>query len=136
MFIKVFIVMDLKEQISRIKEVMEKDSNIKIIEQSFQKYKPEGVDTLLLKIEKSYGNYDYYVSPQYIIDKDDDFDLMKIIWKDKDFINYETKGDQVFNKFERYVMDFLKTYTGIKVYVRGRGVTEKTYWESMHGKLD
>jgi len=115
---------------------MEKDKNIKIIEQSFQKYKPEGVHTLLLKIEKSYGNYEYYVSPQYIIDKDDDFRLMKIIWKDKDFINYETKGDQVFDKFERYVMDFLKTYTGINVYVRGRGVTEKSYWESMHGKLD
>jgi len=102
---------------------MNKDTYIKIIEQLFQKYKPEGVHTLLLKIEKTDGNYDYYVYPQYIIDKDNDFNLMKVIWKND--YNYKTKGDQVFKKFEKYVMDFLKTYAGIKVYVRGRGVTEK-----------
>lgn len=103
---------------------------IEIIDKIFQMNKPEGVDTLELKIEPSSGRYEYYVNPQYVIDQNDGFDLMKIIWKSDNRMDWETKGDQVFGKFENEMVDFIKKYVGLNIFVRGRGVTEKEYWLS------
>ena len=109
---------------------MKEKTDIETIERVFQMKKPEGVDTLELKIEPTSGKYEYYVSPQYIIDKNDEFDLMKIIWKGENRMDWETKGDRVFQKFEKEVTEFIKRYTGLNIYVQGRGVTEKEYWLS------
>ena len=109
------------------------DKNINIIEKIFQKHKPEGVDTILLEIEPTLsGGYDYYVSPQYIIDKDNEkgFDLMIIVWRDKQKTDWYTKGDIVFNNFEIQMIKFIEQFAKIKIYVRNRGVTEKEYWLS------
>jgi hypothetical protein len=109
---------------------MDNEKHIELINKIFQMNKPEGVDTLELKIEPSNGRYDYRVSPQYVIDQKDGFDLMKILWKSNDRMNWETKGDRVFNEFENKVIEFVKKYVGLNIYVSGRGVTEKEYWLS------
>lgn len=109
---------------------MEVQKKIEIIDMIFQQNKPEGVDILELKIEPSSGSYDYYVKPQYVIDKNDGFDLMKIIWKSDNRMDWETKGDRVFKNFENEMVHFIKKYTGLSVFVIGRSVTEKGYWLS------
>lgn len=109
---------------------MDNEKHIELINKIFQMNKPEGVDTLELKIEPSNGRYDYRVSPQYVIDQKDGFDLIKILWKSNDRMNWETKGDRVFNEFENKVIEFVKKYVGLNIYVSGRGVTEKEYWLS------
>jgi hypothetical protein len=109
---------------------MENEKHIELINKIFQMNKPEGVDTLELKIEPSYERNEYMVSPQYIIDKKDGFELMKIIWKSNNPMDWETKGDRIFEEFEIKVVDFIKKYVGLKIYVKGRGVTEKEYWLS------
>jgi hypothetical protein len=103
---------------------MEKD--IELIEMIIQKYKPEGIYKLLLDIEPTSGRVQYYINPQYIIDKDDSHDYMDIEWKGD--INWRTKGDRVYDKFEKNMINFIKRVTNIDVYFRGRGVTEKEYW--------
>lgn len=112
---------------------MDNEKHIELINKIFQMNKPEGVDTLELKIEPSDGRYDYRVSPQYVIDQKDGFDLMKILWKSNDRMNWETKGDRVFNEFENKVIEFVKKYVSLNIYVSGRGVTEKEYWLSQKG---
>lgn len=109
--------------------IMENEKNIELIDQIFQMNKPKGVDTLELRVKPSSGRFEYVITPQYVIDKNDDFDLMKIIWKNNR-MDYETKGDRVFKRFENDVVEFIKRYLGIDVIVSGRGVTEKEYWLS------
>lgn len=114
------------------------DRDISIINKIFQQFKPDGVDILLLKIEPTSGGYQYYVSPQYIIDKDNEkgFDLMTIVWRDKQKTDWYTKGDIVFKEFEKDMMETIKKLTGIDLYVRNRGVTEKNYWLSLKSSND
>lgn len=106
--------------------------DISAINKIFQQFKPDGVDILLLKIQPTSGKYQYYVLPQYIIDKEDEkgFDFMTIVWKDKEKTHWYTEGDVVFKEFEKDMMGTIKKLTGIDLYVKNRGVTEKNYWLS------
>lgn len=108
-------------------------SNIELIEMIIQKYKPEGVYKLLLDIQPtSGGRIQYYIEPQYIIDKNDPHEYIKLI--DKDATTWRTKGDPVYQNFEENMIKFIKRVTNIDVYFKGRGVTEKSYWESKNNK--
>jgi len=112
---------------------MEHQKIKEIIEKAFKMYKPEGVDEVHLKIEPfGYDKDVYFVTPQYIIDKDTGSDLMTVTYHG---VRFETKGDKVFDRYEKYVKDFIGKYTGFDIQLRGRGVTEKEYWESNYGKL-
>lgn len=131
--------MKLHENIKQIKSMMgitestiEKD--IRIIKSILDKHKPEGVDMMEFDIEPTEGRYEYYIKPQYIIDKNDGDDLMKIIWKSDNEMDWETKGDQIFQQFEKDMVKFIRDFTGLYVYFRGRGVTEKEYWLSQQNQ--
>lgn len=106
--------------------------NIELINDFIQTYKPNGVDILELNIEPTSGRYEYYIKPQYIIDKEDQdgYDLMTITWKDKRKTDWYTKGDIVFGEFEKKMSELIRKYFEIDVYFKGRGVTEKNYWLS------
>jgi wyosine [tRNA(Phe)-imidazoG37] synthetase (radical SAM superfamily) len=108
------------------------DENIELINDFIQTYKPDGVDILELDIVPTSGRYEYYIKPQYIIDKDNHvgYDLMTIIWKDKKKTDWHTKGDIVFGEFEKKMSELIGKYFEIDVYFKGRGVTEKSYWSS------
>lgn len=109
-----------------------KNENIDIINDFIQTFKPKGVDILELDIEPTTGKYEYYIKPQYIIDKENEagYDLMTIIWKDKNKTDWYTKGDIVFREFEKKMSELIPKYFEIDVYFKGRGVTEKNYWLS------
>ena len=125
--------MELKKIIKQtLKEQME-DLVKNEINDIFQENLPDGVYRLFLDIKKneSGGKYDYYIQPRYILDKNDEHGLIKVITKSSYF---ETKGDRIFDLYEKNMEKLIKSYLGVKVYVKGRSVTEKSYWESMMNK--
>lgn len=125
MELKKIIKQTLKEQ---VEDLMKNEIN-----DIFQENLPDGVYKLFLDIKKneSGGKYDYYIQPRYILDKNDEHGLIKVITKSSYF---ETKGDRIFDLYEKNMEKLIKSYLGVKVYVKGRSVTEKSYWESMMDK--
>jgi hypothetical protein len=125
MELKKIIKQTLKEQ---VEDLMKNEINDIFIDNL-----PDGVYRLFLDIKKneSGGRYDYYIEPRYILDRNDEHGLIKVITKSSFSNNFETKGDRVFDVYEKNMEKLIKSYLGVKVYVKGRGVTEKSYWESM-----
>ena len=125
MELKKIIKQTLKEQ---VEDLMKNEIN-----DIFQENLPDGVYKLFLDIKKNESGekYDYYIQPRYILDKNDEHGLIKVITKSSYF---ETKGDRIFDLYEKNMEKLIKSYLGVKVYVKGRGVTEKSYWESMMDK--
>lgn len=125
--------MELKKIIKQtLKEQME-DLMKNEINDIFLENLPDGVYRLFLDIKKneSGGKYDYYIQPRYILDKNDEHGLIKVITKS---LYFETKGDRIFDLYEKNMEKLIKSYLGVKVYVKGRSVTEKSYWESMQDR--
>lgn len=67
---------------------------------------------------------------KYFLNREHAMKMMDIGFNEPCLMYWDNKGDQVFNKFEKKMVDFTNRYTGLSIYVRGRGVTEKGYWLS------
>lgn len=107
---------------------------ISLIEKTIKSNKPDGVYSIELEITPSHhdsntGKTRYKINPQYIIDPNDKFDLMRIERSKTNPSHWWTKGDAVFSHFQQEMMEVLKNYMGIDVWFSGRGVTNKDYWE-------
>lgn len=98
-----------------------------IIEDYIEETKPDGVYKIIPTITNSGGeSYVLKINLQFIVYADSG--LLDIKWKNKQKTDWDLKGEPVFEKYQRDLVDFISKYLGTKSFTTGRGVTEKNYW--------